>query len=55
MKVTVLKNGNTTDYHFAPEHTSEVVGFYTKEYWAKGIQGFTATLENGETVTVGAN
>lgn len=20
MKVTVLKNGSTTDYHFAPEH-----------------------------------
>lgn len=56
MLVTTRNNNNTTTtYGFDPEHVSEVIGFYTKQYWEMKIQGFTAALENGESVVVGSN
>ena len=56
MLVTTRNNDSTTTtYGFDPEHASEVIGFYTKEYWAMKIQGFTATLANGKNVVVGCN
>jgi hypothetical protein len=54
MKVTVIKNWTETDYIFAPEHKAEVIGFYTKEYWAGRIQWFKAVMDNGEIVAIGA-
>ena len=54
MKVSVNKNRVETDYIFAPEHKAEVIGFYTKEYWAGRIQHFKAVMDNGEIVAVGA-
>lgn len=53
MKVTVNKNNTVTDYYYAPEHQNEAIGWYTKEYWAKSIDGFKATLESGEIIAVG--
>jgi hypothetical protein len=56
MLVTTRNNDNTqTTYGFDPEHAAEVVGFYTKMYWAQKIQGFTATISDSETVSVGSN
>lgn len=56
MLVTVRNNDNTdTSYGFAPEHKAQAIGFYTALYWEKAIKGFTATLDSGETVTVGAD
>ena len=56
MLVITRNNDNSqTTYGFEPEHTKEALGFYTKMYWAQKIQGFQAVLDNGETVTVGAN
>ena len=56
MLVTTTNLDNTfTTYGFDPEHKAEVVGFYTKLYWAQKIQGFTATLADGETISVGSN
>lgn len=52
--VTNLDN-TTTNYGFAPEHKAEAIGFYTKLYWEKAISGFTATMDNGEIVVIGAN
>jgi hypothetical protein len=54
MRVTVFKNWIETDYIFAPEHKAEVIGWYTKEYWAGRIQCFKVTMDNGEIVAVGA-
>jgi hypothetical protein len=54
MLVTTRNNDNTaTTYGFDPEHASEVIGFYTKQYWAGKIQGFTATLDNGIPIAMG--
>ena len=53
MKVSVSKNNTVTDYFFSPEHKAEVIGFYTKEYWSKSIDGFKATLDSGDIVAVG--
>lgn len=54
MKVTVFKNWIETDYYFDPQHKAEVIGWYTKEYWATRIQAFKVTMDNGEIVAVGA-
>jgi hypothetical protein len=54
MLVTTRNNDNTTTtYGFDPEHTAEVIGFYTKMYWAGKIQGFTATMNNGTPIAMG--
>ena len=56
MNVEVTLNDNTKIYpSYAPEHKAEVIGFYTKEYWANKIQGFKATLNDGSIVAIGAN
>jgi hypothetical protein len=56
MNVTVTNPDNTfTTYGFDPQHKAEVIGFYTKLYWAMKIQGFKATMDNGEIVAIGAN
>ena len=56
MLVTTRNNDNTTTtYGFDPQHKSDAIGFYTKMYWALKIQGFTATLDSGEIIVVGAN
>jgi len=56
MNVTTMNLDNTTTtYGFSPEHKSEVIGFYTKLYWGQKIQGFKATMDNGEIVVIGAN
>jgi hypothetical protein len=56
MSVTVTNLDNTfTTYGFSPEHKAEVIGFYTKLYWGQKIQGFKATMDNGEIVAIGAN
>jgi hypothetical protein len=56
MNVTVTNLDKThTVYGFAPEHKSEVVGFYTKLYWQGKISGFIAGMDNGEIVAIGAN
>ena len=56
MLVVTRNNDNSQAcYGFDPEHTKEAIGFYTKLYWQNKIQGFSAVLDNGETVSVGAN
>ena len=56
MNVTVTNPDSTfTTYGFDPEHKVEVIGFYTKLYWGQKIQGFKATLADGQVVTMGAN
>lgn len=55
MKVSVNNNNTVTDYFFAPEHKADMIGFYTTLYWANQIQGFVATLADGQIVAVGAN
>lgn len=55
MKVSVNTNSVVTDYFFAPEHKAEAIGFYTSAYWGGMIQGFVATLEDGQIVAIGAN
>lgn len=55
MLVAVMNSDNTiTNYVFDPQHKSEVIGFYTKEYWQGLISGFKATMDNGEIVAIGA-
>ena len=56
MNVEVTLNDNSKIYpSYDPEHKSEVIGFYTKQYWAMKIQGFKATLNDGTIVAIGAN
>ena len=56
MLVTTRNNDNTsTTYGFDPQHKSEVIGFYTKQYWAMKIQGYKIVLEDGSVVNIGAN
>ena len=56
MNVTVTNLDNTfTTYGFDPEHKAEAIGFYTKLYWGQKIQGFKATLADGQIVAIGAN
>lgn len=56
MNVVVMNNDNTqTTYGFDPQHKAEVIGFYTKQYWAMKIQGFKAIMNDGSIVAVGAN
>lgn len=55
MLVTTRNNDNTsTTYGFDPQHKSEAIGFYTKQYWAGKIQGFIAVVD-GDVISVGAN
>lgn len=55
MKVSVKNNNVVTDYYYSPEHKAELIGFYTAQYWANKIQGFVATLEDGQIVAIGTN
>jgi hypothetical protein len=56
MNVTVTNPDNTfTTYGFDPQHKAEVIEFYTKLYWGQKIQGFKATLADGQIVAIGAN
>ena len=56
MNVVVMNLDNTqTTYGFDPQHKAEVIGFYTKTYWAGRIQGFKAILADGSVVAMGAN
>jgi hypothetical protein len=54
MTVEVMMNHEKTTYGFDPQHKAEVIGFYTKEYWSGRIQGFRATLADGQIVAIGA-
>lgn len=54
MTVEVMKNHTLTTYGFDPQHKAEVIGWYTTEYWAGRIQGFRATLADGNIVAIGA-
>lgn len=57
MNVTVINlDGTTTPYSFevSMANSFDIVGFYTKLYWTKGIAGFSATTADGFTVSVGA-
>ena len=54
MKVTVYKKDTLTDYYFDPEHKAEVIGWYTKEYWAKSLDAFKAEMADGTIVALGA-
>lgn len=55
MNVEVMLNDNTMIHpSYDPEHKAEVIGFYTKEYWAQRIQGYRATLADGTIVAMGA-
>lgn len=57
MNVTVINlDGTTTPYSFevSMANSFDIVGFYTKLYWTKGITGFSATTDDGFTVSVGA-
>lgn len=54
MNVEVTLNDNSKIYpSYAPEHLSEVVGFYQKQYWAGQIQGYKVTLDNGNLFAIG--
>jgi hypothetical protein len=44
MKVTVLKDGKTTDYFFAPEHYKTAFASYTQMKADGLIDAFTITL-----------
>jgi hypothetical protein len=56
MNVTTNNLDNTTTtYGFDPMNRAEIIGFYTVEYWSNRIQGFKATLEDGQIVAIGAN
>jgi hypothetical protein len=44
MKVTVLLNGQTTDYFFAPEHYQAAFASYTEMKESGKIEAFTITL-----------
>jgi len=57
MNVVVTNlDGTKTPYSFEASvgKSVDIVGFYTKLYWEKGIAGFTATADDGFTVSVGA-
>lgn len=54
MTVEVMMNHQKTTYGFDPQHKAEVIGFYTKEYWAMRIQGFRAIMADGTIVAIGA-
>jgi hypothetical protein len=45
MKVTVLKNGQTTDYHFDPEHYSKAFDAYKAMQSNGEIDAFSIVLE----------
>lgn len=53
--VVTLNDGTTINPVYAPEHISEVIGFYTKQLWQNAISGFIATLDNGQVIKLGAN
>jgi hypothetical protein len=55
MNVEVMLIDNSKIYpSYDPEHKAEVIGWYTKEYWAGRIQGFRATLADGQIVAIGS-
>lgn len=57
MNVVVTNlDGTQTPYNYEATMTKsiDIIGFYTKLYWQKGIAGFTATADDGFTVSVGA-
>jgi len=49
-------DGTKTPYNYeaSVEKSIDLIGFYTKLYWQKGIAGFVATADDGFTVAVGA-
>lgn len=56
VNVVVMNLDNTkTTYGFDPQHESEAIGFYTKQYWAGKIQGFTVNLADGDSLVFGVN
>ena len=55
MNVVVTNlDGSTTPYSFDPLNISDIIGFYTKLFWDKKILGFSATSNDGQTISVGA-
>jgi hypothetical protein len=44
MKVTVLKNGQTTDYYFDPEHYQAAFKSYTEMAKSGEIESFSITV-----------
>jgi hypothetical protein len=50
-------DGTKTPYNFEASMTKsvDIIGFYTKLFWQKGISGFVATADDGFTVAIGAN
>ena len=57
MNVVVTNlDGSKTPYNYeaSVDKSIDLIGFYTKLYWQKGIAGFTATADDGFTVSVGA-
>ena len=54
MLVTVTTPTNTATYSFDPQHKAEVIGYYTKLYWQGYVRKFTATMDDGSIVAIGA-
>jgi hypothetical protein len=57
MNVVVTNlDGTKTPYNFEASVSAsiDIIGFYTKLFWQKGIAGFVATADDGFTVAVGA-
>ena len=44
MKVTVLKNGETIDYYFAPEHFLKACESYKAMHEAGELESFSITV-----------
>lgn len=58
MNVVVTNlDGTKTPYNFEASLLAsiDIIGFYTKLFWQKGIAGFVATADDGFTVAVGAD
>ena len=55
MNVVVTNlDGTTTPYSFDPLNIPDIIGFYTKLFWDKKILSFSATSNDGQTISVGA-
>jgi hypothetical protein len=56
MNVTVMLNNFSKIYpSYDPQHLSEVVGFYQKQYWTGQIQGYKVELNDGTIFAVGGS
>jgi hypothetical protein len=48
MKVSVIKDGKTTDYYFDPEHYQRAFETYTQAVKTGDIETFAITLEQSD-------